>query len=639
MSSKKLVVSMASLCLLGGVGFHESVKVHATEVNKVKSSAYANIDAGQGKVWGDQAFSPYIDSGLWYNGENNYQGLYPLAQESAKSNIKYANIGFIVSDPSSPKTASFGGYYNVDGTGTNGDVTSAFATQIKNFREKGGDVMVSFGGENGTPLHKTITNVDELADKYIEIINHYGLTNIDFDIEGSQVLDKEAWQRNNQALKIVQEKMGENTPKIWFTFPVLPTGLVGEGTGNDAYNVLDDAVKSGVNVNGVNIMTMCFGPSFVTGPTTEYYKYVIQAAESLNKQIKTIYKAAGQELTDKEVYAKIGVTPWIGKSSQENETFVQSDAEKILAYGKEKGLGMLSFWSLNRDNNVKEDLKNPGIEEKGEYEFSHILNGFNGGDNQNNKPTISGANDKNIQIGEKFDPKSGVKATDIEDGDLTDKIMITGSVDTTKVGKYTLTYTVSDSAKNKTVKKRVITVKEKTNEKPVFSGTEDTTVAMNTKFDAMKGVKALDTEDGDITSSVKVTGTVDTSKIGKNTLTYTVTDSDKNTVTTKRVVTVVKREVAEWSADKVYQEGDHVMYDGKEYKANYWTQGNKPSESVNIQWTCLSDDKDTKDWNAGSVYVTGDRVLYNGKEYEANYWTQGDVPSKSEAYGPWKLVG
>ncbi|MCI1904400.1 MAG: glycosyl hydrolase family 18 protein [Enterococcaceae bacterium] len=340
------------------------------------STPYSRINAGKGKKWGEQVFSPYIDSGLWYSMEG-HQGLYPLGKEQEKSKISYANIGFIVSDPKSPKTASFGGYYNVDGTGENGGIVAGFADQIRQFREKGGDIMPSFGGENGTPLHKAIEDENELANKYMEIVEKYGLTMIDFDIEGTHVRDKAAWQRNNRALKIMQDKLGDQAPKVWFTFPVLPTGLVGEGTDNDAYNVLKDAVSSGIAVQGVNVMTMCFGPAFVKTAGKDYYKFVIQASESLKKQIQTIYHESNTELSDQEAYQKIGLTPWIGKSTQANETFTQEDAKGLQKYAKEKNIAMLSFWSLNRDNNINEDLKNPGIEEKGAYEFSSILNPFN----------------------------------------------------------------------------------------------------------------------------------------------------------------------------------------------------------------------------------------------------------------------
>ena len=64
---------------------------------------------------------------------------------------------------------------------------------------------------------------------------------------------------------------------------------------------------------------------------------------------------------------------------------------------------------------------------------------------ENKAPVISGASDKTIYAGDPFDPKAGVTASDAEDGDLTDAILISGTVNTAVTGTYTLTYQVTDN--------------------------------------------------------------------------------------------------------------------------------------------------------------------------------------------------
>lgn len=78
--------------------------------------------------------------------------------------------------------------------------------------------------------------------------------------------------------------------------------------------------------------------------------------------------------------------------------------------------------------------------------------------NNKTKPIISGVNDSVIQVGTVFDERAGVKASSAIDGDLTSKIVISGSVNVNKVGTYTITYSVSDSSGHTTSKKRVISV-------------------------------------------------------------------------------------------------------------------------------------------------------------------------------------
>ena len=75
-------------------------------------------------------------------------------------------------------------------------------------------------------------------------------------------------------------------------------------------------------------------------------------------------------------------------------------------------------------------------------------------------PVIKGAEDKVIHLGDNFNAREGVTAYDNEDGDLTNKVVVTGKVQTNTVGRYTLTYTVTDSSKNMAKVTRVVEVIE-----------------------------------------------------------------------------------------------------------------------------------------------------------------------------------
>lgn len=79
-------------------------------------------------------------------------------------------------------------------------------------------------------------------------------------------------------------------------------------------------------------------------------------------------------------------------------------------------------------------------------------------------PTFAGIKDATIDFGTHFNPLAGVSATDDRDGDITAGITVTGAVDTSKAGTYTLVYTVSDAAGNTAEAKRTITVKAKAGE-------------------------------------------------------------------------------------------------------------------------------------------------------------------------------
>ncbi|WP_373279541.1 polysaccharide lyase [Chitiniphilus eburneus] len=44
-------------------------------------------------------------------------------------------------------------------------------------------------------------------------------------------------------------------------------------------------------------------------------------------------------------------------------------------------------------------------------------------------------------------------------------------------------------------------------------------------------------------------------------------------------------------------------------------------------------------WVGTAAYTSGQRVTYNGRNYEAKWWTQGDNPAQSGEWGVWKDVG
>ena len=118
-------------------------------------------------------------------------------------------------------------------------------------------------------------------------------------------------------------------------------------------------------------------------------------------------------------------------------------------------------------------------------------------------PTIT------LRVGDKFDPMSNIKAIDKEDGDLTNRVEHKGDVDTSKPGKYIVDYSVVDSQGGKATVTRTVIVEgdgETSDLKPTLTVPIATTITVGESFDPMAKVKAIDKEDGDLTSKVKVEG-------------------------------------------------------------------------------------------------------------------------------------
>lgn len=154
----------------------------------------------------------------------------------------------------------------------------------------------------------------------------------------------------------------------------------------------------------------------------------------------------------------------------------------------------------------------------------------------NEMPVITGDTSTTLQPGDMFDSMSSIVATDKEDGDLTDAVLVTSNpVDTNVPGTYQVTYEVTDSDNNTATFTRVVVVEEA----PTINGENETDLNPGDAFNPMSTITAMDKEDGNLTSEVNVTNNpVDTNVPGSYEVTYEVTDSDGNTATFIRTVIV-----------------------------------------------------------------------------------------------------
>ena len=152
-------------------------------------------------------------------------------------------------------------------------------------------------------------------------------------------------------------------------------------------------------------------------------------------------------------------------------------------------------------------------------------------------PEISG-NDAIIYVDDDTDIKDllALKAIDDVDGDLSDKLTMSGDYDCHQAGTYTIIVTVKDEAGNAASKTFTITVVEKA--KLVIDSKE---FMVGDKFDPLADVKAYDVDGTDITEKLTVVSNdVDTSKAGTYQIVYKVIDALGNEVEFTREVIVKK---------------------------------------------------------------------------------------------------
>lgn len=271
--------------------------------------------------------------------------------------------------------ASWGGYHSLEDANSSLDLDR----RIARLQQGGGNVVISFGGEANSELALGCDSVDDLVDQYRAVIDRYNPAAVDFDIEGGALSDTESRQRRARAIAIVQDELPdkESLP-VWLTLPVGPDGLTTDGV-----TVIQELLAAGVDLAGVNAMTMNYSSE---ESATEMSAVIIGSLEAVHRQVVAIYADAGVPLGSHTAWRRIGATPMIGQNNVVDEVFTLDDARDLSRFADDVGLGRMSMWSANRDracadayieaNVVSDSCSGIG---QGEETFADILSdGFPG---------------------------------------------------------------------------------------------------------------------------------------------------------------------------------------------------------------------------------------------------------------------
>lgn len=132
------------------------------------------------------------------------------------------------------------------------------------------------------------------------------------------------------------------------------------------------------------------------------------------------------------------------------------------------------------------------------------------------------------------------KADDPTEGDLTADVKVVTDLDCTVPGIYSFDFNVKDASGNTAVTRRrtVIVVLDRTAPVLTLNGTSPMTVEQCDNF-TDPGAVATDAVDGNLSTAIITTGSVNSSVVGSYTLTYTISDAQGNTASMNRVVNVV----------------------------------------------------------------------------------------------------
>ncbi len=249
-------------------------------------------------------------------------------------------LSFVVASPSEACTPTWGGAYNLDQANDSLDLDR----RIARLRQQNGNVAVSFGGLKNHELAVDCTNEAKLLAAYRSVVQRYNVDTIDLDLELSGVTDVQAGARRAAAIAALQKERRQHGKKfaVWVTLAVSPQGLSEDGT-----NAVAQLLAKGVDLAGVNAMTMDYGSSRLPDQT------MLAASQSAlvqtQRQLGILYDQAHIHLNSSTLWTKVGATPMIGQNDFADETFTLEDAKSFNKFAHTKGVGRMSMWSANRD--------------------------------------------------------------------------------------------------------------------------------------------------------------------------------------------------------------------------------------------------------------------------------------------------
>ena len=297
--------------------------------------------------------------------------------------------------------------------------------------------------------------------------------------------------------------------------------------GFDVSDNLDDLSTNDVDVSGVidisnlGTYTITYTATDSCGNTTTVYRTVTVVITS--KPIITLSGDAIIEHPVKTPYNDAGATV-----SLTNNYFSESDIS--LVYDN-SNLDINKFGSYIITYNATDPCGNRAVE---------VTRTVNVKDNEPPVITLNGDTSINIIIFSEYF-ELGANVTDNYFPDFS--AVPLGSVDTSNVGTYIITYTATDPCNNVAAEvTRTVNVIDVSGPTIVLKPNADGNVNFNLEIYntyVEPGFDVSDNLDDLSTNDVDVSGVIDISNLGTYTITYTATDSCGNTTTVYRTVTVV----------------------------------------------------------------------------------------------------
>jgi hypothetical protein len=305
-----------------------------------------------------RVFAPYYEM---------YDTSTDLATLSRQSGARDLSLAFLETAAPGSCTAYW------DGDTSQPIATSSYGSDIAQIQAHGGNVIPSFGGytadTTNTDIADSCTSVPAIASVYESLITTYHVPRIDLDVEASSLTDTAGINRRNEAIAMTQAWAAAQHRRIQFsyTLPTFATGLPAAELG-----VLQNAIADGAAISTVNLLTF----DYYYGTEQDMVADTESAADGLFSQLQALYPSAPA----RQLWHMIGVTEMPGIDDfGPAETFSTADAVTVLRWARQQGIGLISFWALQRDNGGCPGTKGAGTcsgVSQPTWYFSHVFEHF-----------------------------------------------------------------------------------------------------------------------------------------------------------------------------------------------------------------------------------------------------------------------
>lgn len=191
------------------------------------------------------------------------------------------------------------------------------------------NIILSIGGSNINYPNLNLS-INQEANKLNNLLNNLNIKMIDLDIEGDYLNSD---FKINNLINLIKILINIRNNDLWISL-TLPVEF-SNGLNNSSIKLINLFKLNKIKINLINLMLM------------DYYT-PLDCLSWGDKNIEILKFTHNQLIKFGFNWNQIGICPMIGEND-DGTKFTLNDWEKLLLFVNDKKIGLVTFWSINRD--------------------------------------------------------------------------------------------------------------------------------------------------------------------------------------------------------------------------------------------------------------------------------------------------